>query len=380
MIISQRGLVVEKHNSQTFAWSNLRRFANTAAVAEQIVQRFNLLKSQQKNAKKQAAQISFALSQAKEYFDAAKGASLATRPVQLYYGCMALALSEILWKGDGRVSIDKLRSSDGRHGLIFSREAEQPLRGVEHLDRLRAKPDLRGTFGVWKRFARNSPLAGQGRFLAQDGTGHEGPTLIARAADVEGPPLPASGVSLLDCAKNLPTLYESLGVFGVKSNLVRATLERLEQKTNAEIEITDTVVIHPNSIESIEAVQSEFLVSPRMVEYVSVTQPHSGLRVQFKFTSNDPGPHFSLPEGTSVSPKQTYLRPKNSILSEFGYIYVALYVSGMFSRYFPDIWMQHLNQNSELALFIEMICEQAVQRLPLLTLTELDGALHMYRD
>lgn len=50
-------------------------------------------KDQRPNVLKQATKIRYCLLQAKEYRDAAEGASLATKPLLLYYSVMSLAFS-----------------------------------------------------------------------------------------------------------------------------------------------------------------------------------------------------------------------------------------------------------------------------------------------
>ena len=187
-------------------------------------------------------------------------------------------------------------------------------------------------------------------------------------------------MSLLDCVKNLPTLYHMLDPFGVSSDLVRATLTRLETKLGEVSKIVDTFLIHPNSEAKIDKLRDRFTVPPRMMESVVETPLFRAFSVQVSFDSGDPGPLVRMPNGMTLDPKNTFLHPTNPLLNEFGFLYVALYISGMFSRYFPDLWMQHISQNSELTLLIELICAHAMQRLPLLTLSELDGTLYLYKD
>jgi hypothetical protein len=116
MIVDQ-GTDVLSGDRTRFAWSGLRRYSNSLAVKKRIVDRWLLSKRHHSNAEKQALQLGFCLAQAKEYFEAAERSTLATQPMQLYYGCMSLALSEILWKGGGMMSLDKLRQKHAHHGL-----------------------------------------------------------------------------------------------------------------------------------------------------------------------------------------------------------------------------------------------------------------------
>ena len=95
-------------DSVEFAWRSLRNFHNVDRCVDLICDKRDIPSGQRRNVKKQMQQMRFCLLQAREYFDASEASSPATKPLQLYYCCMSLALAEILWKGDGNSSLDKL--------------------------------------------------------------------------------------------------------------------------------------------------------------------------------------------------------------------------------------------------------------------------------
>ena len=64
-------------------------------------------------------------------------------------------------------------------------------------------------------------------------------------------------------------------------------------------------------------------------------------------------------------------------MGEFGYLYIALHISGNFARYYPDIWLKHIEKNSPLAMAIDELCNHAFDRLPLLILSELFRVYHV---
>lgn len=100
-------------------WQEILRLQNVEWVSKRIIEFHKVPRKQFQNVQKQANQIRYCILQAKEYFEAAKNASMATRPLQMYYCCMSLAQAEILLKGDGNSSLERLREKHSNHGLDF---------------------------------------------------------------------------------------------------------------------------------------------------------------------------------------------------------------------------------------------------------------------
>src|ERR1700736_4712874 len=116
MIINSVKLI-KTHDIPKYSWPRISQFKNIDYTTE-VISRLHALPAEQKNnAKSQAEQIKYCLSQAKEYFDAASTVSLATRPVLLYYSVMSMALAEILLKQTGDSRLSKLREQHNCHGL-----------------------------------------------------------------------------------------------------------------------------------------------------------------------------------------------------------------------------------------------------------------------
>jgi hypothetical protein len=382
MIISQQVQVVPSRSIAQFAWSNLRRYSNVRFVREKIIDRFELPRNQQANADKQAAQLGFCIAQAKEYFEAADRATLATKPVQLYYGCMSLALGEILWKGDGNVSLDKLRQHHANHGLELKLGNLKPMHGLQISGELGAKANNpqrpTGTFAAWHNIARNSPLIGTVTTRLVDGGTRTGAAIIYGPEDRPMPSINVSGVTFLQCIKSLPAFYYSLRNFNEISDLVRCTLTRtLTVAGERQWNWADTIIVHPHSQSVIEAVSSDFGFRAHYFEKLHCREVSEGFILNLQGERNEPPPPFHLPEGVTLDVRNTYLRPASSVLNEFGCFYVSLYISGMFCRYFPDLWMKHIGEHSEFSLLVEQLCFDAIERLPLLTLSELDQTAYI---
>jgi hypothetical protein len=60
-------------------------------------------------------------------------------------------------------------------------------------------------------------------------------------------------------------------------------------------------------------------------------------------------------------------------LNEFGCFYVALYLLGMLSRYYPDVWHRQIENSTDLSIAAECLLDVASQRLPVLALGELES-------
>ena len=63
--------------------------------------------------------------------------------------------------------------------------------------------------------------------------------------------------------------------------------------------------------------------------------------------------------------------PKPMPLNEFGFMYVALYITGNYARYYPDKWVKDVEENKPLALAIEHLVHHVEMRMPLLALSEM---------
>jgi hypothetical protein len=108
-MILDRTAIVKSNDLSRLSWSRLGHFQHTETVEHTLIRVHQIEKQHYKNARKQAINIRDCIRQATEYRDAASATTLATRPTLLYYAAMNLAWTEILFKGTGASSLDKLR-------------------------------------------------------------------------------------------------------------------------------------------------------------------------------------------------------------------------------------------------------------------------------
>lgn len=105
-MILQQARALKIIDTGGYAWANLRRFQNVSFVEKELIRLHQIPPRYHEDARKQATQLRYCLTQAREYSNAAAAVSLATKPTLLYYSLMSLALAEILMKQSGLSSLD----------------------------------------------------------------------------------------------------------------------------------------------------------------------------------------------------------------------------------------------------------------------------------
>lgn len=371
-----------------FAWAGIKRFQNIGTVVDLINALHSPPASQQANVKKQATQIRYCLTQAKEYYDAASAVSLATRPTLLYYSCMHLALAEILLKQDGASSLDVARAQNKHHGLtLVAKELAKGTHSFKNAaDSLIAKPlehadgSRFGTFDLWHRSAREVPMHGLKTNRHATGTTNAyGLVLIPE--DVRLPLLPSEGISLLQCLRSIPGLEEQLFALHETPNIVRGrvTLDQL-----ADGSTKTAIVIHPNLPGVLSKFYETWKIEPSAVNKMDFAEIGSGLIISWTIQPLDYVignlPRIMVPQGMMWHHEEVRFWSEPGSLNEFGYLYSALYIVGNYARYYPDRWMRDVEEASSLALVVEHLLDLVGVRMPLLAYSELSRICWVPKD
>jgi hypothetical protein len=369
---------INETDVENYAWRRLGQFQNIEFTAQLICRLHKLEKKHLPNAKKQAEQIKFCLTQAREYFEASKLVTLATKPVQQYYCIMSLALAEVLLKQTADSRLSALRASHNCHGLAFSLTADPSTNDslADALVKMHAKPQLgsrglpKGTFEVWRRSAREYPLGGY--FTEMHGEASTtGFRVIFGPEDTPPPPLENKGVNLHQCLTNLPYMADAMARWGVQLRMVKAKVSR--SWTPASNKSSTRIIIHPSSAELLNAFGNLCKLSPNQVNAFRITELPSGYILEME-DSND---YMCLPHSTCINSEDTYFTCSTENLGEFGYLYISLHILGNYARYYPDQWMKHIEAYSPLASVVDDLCLNAITRLPLLSLSELSRVYHV---
>lgn len=376
------------HFTSDAGWAGLQRFQNIAYVADRIKTLHKLDARGNQNAKKQARQLRYCLMQAREYFQAAEVVSLATRPNLMYYSIMSLALAEVLFKGSGDSSLDRAREKHRHHGLIFECEASADAEKAtltEAASKMSARPltissnHRSGTFELWHQTCREMPIAGKAYDGPRLGTRVERIEILAGALDDRLMPLPAGGLTMLDCLRNTPGMRDHLQAQDIPSELLRArvTAERDPNTNNS----TFSIVIHPSELHG--TFFENVRIHPSLHERVSFKELNFGGAFEFKTSAQQQTEPMGRETGFIIPPAVSWTADETRFwcaprpLNEFGYMYVALFMASNYARYYPDRWLLDVERSTPIALAIEELLRVAETRMAWLTLSELDRRLFM---
>lgn len=291
---------IDVRNVADYSWRRLSQFNNADYTAQVISKLHKLDAKNLSNARKQAEQIKYCLTQGREYYQSAVNVSLATRPVLLYYCAMSLALAEVLLKQTGESRLSELRSKHNCHGLSLAvASSPLPTEPIEQaLKKLVAKVQTgadglaKGTYEVWRRSAREYPVGGVENFSF---TGHTLSTFKSLFHPVDEPPPQTStaGISLFSCITNLPYMQDALHRWGSGLKMIRA---RVSQETNESGDVRLLkLVIQPGPQANIDSFSELCVCSPAMINELDITEFQSGFALTWN-TNNSSS--LTLPHAT----------------------------------------------------------------------------------
>lgn len=362
-------------------WRRLLEFANLDLTVDQIEKRHGKpsSKSQVENYKKQARQARVCVLQAKEYFDAARASSLFTSPNHAYYGAVALASLMMLILGDGKHSLDVLRSdnTNNHHGLDFTTActAKTAPDGLKLLEESRVTVCTHGHFANWYRLlpARGAVFAKVTRTLGKDGGLHQ-----VTMEQIGGYDIPLieqiskAKIPLVDLFKFLPDLDSDLQRFGINSSRARSTHEVIYQ---ADRKVTHTWSLHGcRSAAEREDLLEKFAITPRFADAYSLegleTSNSAIITLAFELPAEV---GFRWPPARDTMSHEAISYARDIETHEVVDLYLIAYQLSMLSRYFPDIWISCIESQCRAAKLIERAVDLLVKKLPILALSFLSA-------
>ncbi|MER9589381.1 hypothetical protein NKI94_11340 [Mesorhizobium australicum] len=335
--------------------------------------------SQRPNVKKQMEQLAYCLRQAYEFSQSARSSGLSTKALQAYYCITALANAEILWLGDGRVSIDARPAKFHRHGLSLIQ--------APSLDASAAAPDLdrdgklTGLFGLWRSYSKHSPHYLKRDLETHGNLGQSKYDIGSTAMPLSSVAMPDRPISLIECLQHIPGMVTSLSSSPVKSKLVRgAVSDRIIYGENSDVvSVRKRTVIHPCHDDLLGPVLERFLYSSRLVEGISIVQVQSGAVFEIVLTKDVFDAGSSSPEIFPDTTENLYFLGDGDFLNEVGYFYTAMYILGMLSRYYPNIWMKEINRSSHMTVLCDEMIDKSLERAPLMVLSALEDRVFVYQ-
>jgi YaaC-like Protein len=366
---------ISANDLERYSWTGLRRFHNVEVV-QTLISDLHKVPRNDQNVKKQATQIRYCLQQAREYFDAAKIVSLATKPVLLYYSIMNLGLAEILLKQDGNSSLDRAREQHRHHGLTFefASQGRQASALGDHARSLRAQPAIHpvngllerfGTFELWHRSCRPLPVVGMVKEFTSSNLSLSRFQALSTPPDERLPLLPEKGITLLECLTLLPGLGAFLYNYGIIQDVVRSKMTLL---TLADQRRTCEIVIQPGNKGSIDEFLDNLKFKAGYADNIYMKQHIDSSGIVTLIDYNEP---YHIPYSSALNTNEIYFWPRHVPLNEFGLLYVALYICGNYARYYPDFWIKDVETHAAVALAIEELIHLAEHRMALLALSEL---------
>ncbi len=379
-MIIRRARKVRTPNPADYAWSGLRKFLNVDLVAKTLIELHEVSARFHPNVHKQAQQLRYCLLQAREYFTAARAVSTATKPNLLYYGTMSLALAEILYKQSGDSSLDKAREQHKHHGLTMtSASAKSGADLLTAASAIRARPHeavgvRQGTFELWHRSSRESPMGGEVTTHLPEGGTNLGYQATFNAFDNPYPSVPNAGLTLADCFSCIPLMMDHLESTNLKSNLIRGRLIS-DVWPGTQWRAEHRIILHPSDLR--DELIGQIKVDPNAVDRIEVFEAGLGATIAIYTDWVSGNTNMPFPPMAVLNSDEWRMWTNSPPLNEFGYLYVAIFLAGNFARYFPDKWLLDVETSTPLALAIEELCSICEWQAPWLALCELDRTLYV---
>ncbi|GIL41048.1 YaaC family protein [Roseiterribacter gracilis] len=377
MILTSYRILAER-DPGLFCRATLKSYKDANRTTKRLLQIAPAIK--QERARQISSEIGSCISQADELFTAAAAVSLRTKPLLIYYAVMNLAAAMVLLREPARWSLRQLREVHGHHGLELRVNKQKGNR--PSLEDLNIKPVRNGTFAIWQAGAHEYPLIGEKMTYYGNNNYEKSRAIILTPDENLLGPLRGEGISLADALALIPALGPLVAESGRTPLHVRSRISiEVHEKAQSEPDVHLSITLHPGPATSIEKCASLVRVSATASERLEITEYRAGFSLKLNVAeAPEDRPLMKMPQGVSMTGENTFFCVDFIELNEFGVLMIALYAAGIYSRYYADYWSVDVAQHSEIASFIERLCEEAVYRAPLLALSELSGRYHAPLD
>lgn len=307
------------------------------------------------------------LDQAEQYFISSKKAQMIVKPLLLYYGAMALSTALILFLRDGNFRIEMLRQKYGRHGLRLKPVKDNK---INMLDQLYVEEEGIGIFQIFRDavggdfvFAkRTKQISGGGRNYSFDpvlSETHESYRNIIVKTD----------------ASNLVSVYPDLfwhcHKYGCHTTLVRASIEITVNEDESKI---FKMMVQPSSQQLIDSVMSKMKFEASNYKFIDVREFPSGFSLTVSQVSDET--HMEFPPMYRDLKSNLFLSAKFPPIRQVCVLYLLLFVYGMYSRYYPEMWSHDIADGTENYLAAYDIIEVAHHSFPLFVLQEFEFEMY----
>ncbi|MBZ5704933.1 MAG: YaaC family protein [Acidobacteriia bacterium] len=397
------------HDPSREVWKYLRLFLSVERTIERLRSIHNVPKGKHEaNLKKQARQIGYCVRQAEQYFLASEQVDLATRPLLLYYGSVALSAALVLMKRDGTFSLDAARRSGkhNHHGLDLDKGLAETA--------VRAKTVQDFFSAIQCRCYKSSGGTPAGHFplvyeclqpsaciVHAEIHDHGRPTYVERdfpfpCADLQ--PLQKIADQPFSCwelLRSLPDLYGSLTELGFRPTVHPGEASRHIVNHYASVPISATNDSAPTANRPLEKVveihsfRINRLLDSEKKNLLSLCDKNPGIRLVDQFPSNL---YLELRVEAKAGEQQTlgyypdivedlygrkyFIAQPETYLAEPASMLVIAYCLGMLSRYFPDVWMATIDSRVEVVELTNAVMNILQRKFPNLILDQMTAVKH----
>lgn len=401
MTMKFKDIICDNPNNEV--WKQLRYFHDIDSVTSQIIEIQKVEKNHKNNVSKQASQISHCLRQAEEYYLSSNQVSLATRPLLLYYGSVSLSQALILFKKNGEFSIDALRNNErhNHHGLDFKKKfksSKHKYNKVEdffkildctvHIDNVKKIP--------WGHFPLFYDTIITDSINIKNTIRFEESHLELQSNSLMSYPksktldkLSSKNLNALDLFCNIPDLYNDLIQFKVNSNLCPGNISQI---TTRHILIKANDVFLPRDIteqfvfliynlneDKKKKIISHLEKNNKEISFSNTADQAITGQFQIKHKENE-NITFFLPDIVdSINGHKYFLINPENYINELSSMHILLFIFGMLSRYFPDVWMDVINKNILISEILNSLLNIISRKYPNFILNQITGIKHYYQ-
>jgi hypothetical protein len=360
-------------NASAEVWRRLLEFANPEFAVERIAALHGTARnsSEERNYRKQAEQIRVCLLQGQEYFDAARTSSPYTSPNHLYYGMVSLASAVMLVNGDGKHSLDYLRTDQDSksHGLDFTLgvPAKSAGKGLTLLENSYVKVMPAGHFRNWystlpehdKQYCFRVRRNGYAENRSLDVFGY------SRWDRFEW--LAGRKRTLLGALTGMPDLLQNLRRLGVPVAASRCLLQ-VEYRDEAVERVKYT--LHSTRSESeADAILESFRIPAQHHERAEVVRHGPAALAALDCSAGLFA--FYWPNSRTTLTGDEIAYAENFWLREIGDAYIAAFALSMLARYYPDVWVTCLDSHASAAKVAEAFVAVYLTKFPVLALSRM---------
>ncbi|PSH58001.1 hypothetical protein CU100_10040 [Phyllobacterium endophyticum] len=382
-VMAYKTTIVNESNAYEYVWRRLRQFHDIETTVSRLSSERSIGKDQHKNLLKQMAQLSYCLTQAYEFAQSAKTSGSTTRALQAYYSVTALANAEILWRGDGNVSLDRRDKRYHRHG--FDLRIGSSVEDFLAVPQVHEDGKIDGLFGLWRDHSRHVPQYAEETIMYPGGTASTSRRVISSITPLSDIPIKTNGFSMMDCFKHTPLMYQHLYSIGIVPELARgvitSTVDAGDEQNRTSSRLT--TIIHPCNDRVREEVLEFFMYHPNDWEQLEINSLPGGaifsVNREFSGDFNHRNGHSnSSPESFSLLKNEMYFVGAGALLNEYGYYFLGLYIMGMISRYHPQKWIKEIQRNSAITHLVDQFIDIALLRTPLLILGQMEDEVLLF--